>query len=345
VKGERVGATGLIAALLLWASPSASQTEPAAVARTPGTVTGTVVDDSDVGIAGATIALFHDSPAPLLAGFSRADGQFSLSNVPPGPFRLAVSAPGFASQPLSGVVEPGGLSNLPPIRLTLALGAVSVEVLPTRAELAQRQIQEQEQQRLLGIVPNYFVSYLPDAIPLTARQKFDLSWKSQVDPFRFGVVGIIAGVQQARGDFSGFGQGAEGYAKRYGAAYATLFTGSAIRQVILPSVFKQDPRYFYKGTGSTGSRLGYALSRAVIKKGDNGRWQPNYSGVLGSLAAGALSNLYYPAENRKGVRLTFENTAIGIGGSAVGYLAQEFLFKRFTPHTRPASAHQGPPRP
>jgi hypothetical protein len=236
------------------------------------------------------------------------------------------------------------VSNLPTVRLTLALGGVSVDVIP-RVELAQRQIQEQEQQRLFGIVPNYFVSYLPDTVPLTATQKFELSWKSQLDPFRFGVVGIIAGVQQVRGDFSGLGQGAEGYAKRYAAAYATILTGSVVRQVVLPSVFKQDPRYFYKGTGSTASRLGYAVSRAVIKKGDNGRWQPNYSGVLGSLVAGALSNLYYPAEDRKGVRLTIENTAIGIGGSAVGYLAQEFLFKRLTPHARPSRGPQGPPTP
>jgi hypothetical protein len=164
-----------------------------------------------------------------------------------------------------------------------------------------------------------------------------------LDPVRFGIVGIIAGVQQARNDFSGFGQGAEGYAKRYGAAYANVLTENLITEVLLPSLFKQDPRYFYKGTGSTKSRIVYAISRSVIRKGDDGHWQPNYSGILGSLAAGGLSNVYYPAQDRNGVGLTFENTAIGIGGGAVGHLAQEFLFKRLTSHSRKSSGSQKEP--
>ena len=122
-----------------------------------------------------------------------------------------------------------------------------------------------------------------------------------------------------------------------------LFTESVITDVLLPSLFKQDPRYFYKGTGSTTSRIVYAISRAVIKKGDNGHWQPNYSGILGSLASGGLSNLYYPAQDRNGVRLTFENTAIGIGGAAVGHLAQEFLFKKLTSHSRKSNGGQNGP--
>jgi hypothetical protein len=103
---------------------------------------------------------------------------------------------------------------------------------------------------------------------------------------------------------------------------------------ILPSLLKQDPRYFYKGTGSTRSRILYALANAVICKGDNGHWQANYSGILGALAAGGISNLYYPASSRNGAGLTFENTLIGIGGSAVGNLFQEFLVRKLTPHTQ-----------
>jgi hypothetical protein len=211
---------------------------------------------------------------------------------------------------------------------------ISVDVTATRVELAQRQIEDQEQQRLLGFMPNFLVSYLPDAVPLNTRQKFELSWKSRLDPVRFGVTGIVAGIQQARNIYSGFGDGAAGYTRRYAAEYANGLTRSLVTQVLLPSLFKQDPRYFYKGTGGPTSRMGYAISRAVIKKGDNGRWQPNYSGILGSLASGALSNLYYPAQDRKGVRLTFENAAFGIGGAAVGHLAQEFLYRRLTSHSR-----------
>ena len=216
--------------------------------------------------------------------------------------------------------------------------SISVDVTATKEEIAQRQIKEQEQQRLFGVLPNFYVTYIPDAAPLNVRQKFELSWKSRLDPVRFGSAGITAGIQHARGVHSGFGDGAEGYARRYAANFANGMTRSLISQVLMPSLFKQDPRYFYKGTGSTKSRIGYAISRAVIKKGDNGRWQPNYSGVLGSLASGGLSNLYYPAEDRNGVRLTFENTALGLGGAALGHLAQEFLFKKLTSRARKGAA-------
>lgn len=211
---------------------------------------------------------------------------------------------------------------------------VSVDVTPDRREIADQQIKQQEQQRVLGVFPNFRVSYDPNAAPLDSRQKLHLTWKSIVDPMSFVGTGVGAGIQHARGDFSGFGDGIDGYAKRYAALYATRVTSTMITNVALPALFKQDPRYFYKGTGSTASRAGYAISRAVIRKGDNGRWQPDYSRVLGHLAAGAISNLYYPPEDRHGVGLTLTNTAIGLGGAAIGNVMQEFLYARFTTHAR-----------
>jgi Carboxypeptidase regulatory-like domain len=322
---------GVVVALLLYAAPASPQTSTPGAQQPAGVVNGTIVDDTGSAIPGAAVTLRHEGGSSQVAEVSsRADGRFSFSNIPSGPFRLTVSAPGFADQTLSGSLAAGEVSNLPPIRMTLALSSPAVDVTPTRVELAQRQIEEQEQQRLFGVFPNFFVSYDPDALPLTAKQKFELSWKSRLDPVQFGVVGIVAGVQQARNSYSGFGQGAEGYAKRYAAAYANVMTRSLLTQVLLPSLFRQDPRYFYKGTGSRTSRVVYALTRAVIRKGDNGRWQPNYSGILGNVGSGALSNFYYPAEDRKSIRLTLENTAIGLGGAAAGRLAQEFLFKKLT---------------
>jgi hypothetical protein len=212
---------------------------------------------------------------------------------------------------------------------------ISVDVTPSR-ELADQQIKQQEQQRLLGVFPNFRVSYEPNAAPLDSRQKLHLTWKSIVDPMSFVGTGVGAGIEQARGDFSGFGDGMQGYAKRYAALYATRITSTMISNVALPTLFRQDPRYFYKGTGSPASRAGYAISRAVVRRGDNGRWQPDYSRVLGHLAAGAISNLYYPPEDRHGIDLTLTNTAIGVGGAAVGNLLQEFLYARFTSHARRA---------
>lgn len=299
-------------------------------ARSPGTISAAIVDDTGAAISGAAVILSHDALPRGMEAVSGEDGRFSFAQVPPGGFSLRVSAPGFAGRTISGVLAAGEASTLPSIRLTLSADAVVVDVTPSRFELAERQIQEQEQQRILGVVPNFFVSYNPDAAPLAASQKFELSWKSRLDPFQFASVALIAGVQHARNDFSGFGDGPEGYAKRYGAAYANVWTRSLMTQVLLPSLFKQDPRYFYKGTGSKTSRVAYAVSRAVVGKGDNGRSQPNYSGILGSLAAGGLSNLYYPADDRRGLRLTLENAAISIGGAAAAHVAQEFLLKRVT---------------
>jgi hypothetical protein len=104
-----------------------------------------------------------------------------------------------------------------------------------------------------------------------------------------------------------------------------------IGQGILASWWKQDPRYFYKGTGSTSSRAVYAIGMSVISKGDNGRWQPGYSMILGSLAAGGISNLYYPSNDRNGFQLTLENAAVGIASNALTNLLQEFVIRKLTP--------------
>jgi hypothetical protein len=175
---------------------------------------------------------------------------------------------------------------------------------------------------------------------LNPKQKFELAWKTTVDPVSFGVTGAIAGIQQAQNDFSGYGQGAQGYGKRLGAAYANLVASTYIGGAILPSLLKQDPRYFYKGSGSKRSRMLYAIANSVICKGDNGHWQPNYSNIVGSLAAGGISNLYYPAENRDGAEITFENGLIGIGESAAVNLLQEFVIRKLTrnvPNQEPAN--------
>src|SRR5207248_1915027 len=129
------------------------------------------------------------------------------------------------------------------------------------------------------------------------------------------------------------GQGAAGYGKRFGASYADLASSTFFGSAIFPSLLKQDPRYFYQGTGSRKSRALHAIASAFICRGDNKRWQPNYSSILGTLAASGLSNAYYPEKDR-GVALTFENTAIGTGGNAVINLLQEFVVRKMTPKAR-----------
>ena len=206
-----------------------------------------------------------------------------------------------------------------------------MEVGLSQTEVAEEEIKVEEKQRVLGVLPNFYVSYIPNAAPLTSKQKFKLALRTVVDPFTLVFVGGAAGVEQAQNHFAEYGQGAQGYGKRFGAGYAATVTDTFIGAAILPSLLKQDPRYFYKGSGSQRSRILYAIANAVICKGDNGRWQANYSNILGSMAAGGISNLYYPPQDRNGAGLTFENAALGIGASAVANLFQEFVIRKLTP--------------
>jgi Carboxypeptidase regulatory-like domain len=330
--------------LLLWCSPAMAQspdvppkTEESPgrqlrVPEFPGSISGTIVDPSGAAVAGARVELLREDGSKILETLSGDDGQFSFGNTAPGPFQLTIAVDGFAAQTLSGTLHEGEIYNVPPIMLALAAKKTEVRVEVPRAEVAEEQIKEEEKQRVLGIVPNFYVTYVPNAAPLTTKQKFELAWKSSVDPVTFLLTGAIAGAQQANNVFSGYGQGAEGYAKRYGADYADAATSTFIGSALLPSLLKQDPRYFYKGSGSARSRILYAIANSVICKGDNGRWQANYSNILGSLASGGISNLYYPAQDRSGAGLTFENAAIEIGATAVANLLQEFVIRKLTPN-------------
>ena len=203
-------------------------------------------------------------------------------------------------------------------------------VSPLTEEIAQEEFKELEQQRVLGIVPNFYVSYVGEAAPLTPKRKFGLALKATTDPVTIVAVASIAGMDQATNRFSGYGQGAQGYGKRYGASYANFASGLWIGGAVLPSILKQDPRYFYKGSGTNRSRFLYAVSRPFICKGDNQRRQPNYSSIFGDLAAGGLSNLYIPERDRHGARLTFENAGIPLGTSMVINVLQEFVLHRLT---------------
>lgn len=260
------------------------------------------------------------------------DGQFDFANVAPGPFHLTISSAGFADQKFSATVHAAENFAVPKITLSIASLMIEVRVTPSTVEIAQEQLKQQEKQRALGLVPNFYVTYVRDAAPLTARQKYELAWKTIIDPVNFGIIGVVAGIQQQQGSFSGYGPGAQGYAKRYGAAFASDALDTVIGSAVLPSLLKQDPRYFYKGTGSKRSRLLYAIANSVICKGDNGRWQPNYSSVLGGIAAGGISNLYYPAKDRNGVGLTFENALLGTVGTSATNILQEFLIRKLTPN-------------
>ena len=311
-----------------------------------GSINGTVVDRSGDHVVGALVTLTRENQSSKQRVLSGDNGQFTFANLVPGTFRITITARNFTTQTFSGILHPGESYMVPPISLALVTATTQVQVVAAGTEVAEEEIKLQEKQRVLGILPNFYVSYVHDAFPLNSKQKFELAWKSTIDPVTIILTAATAGIEQARNDFSGYGQGAQGYGKRFGAAYADAAIGTFIASAILPSLLKQDPRYFYKGTGSKRSRILYAIANLAVCKGDNKRWQPNYSNILGSLAAGGISNLYYPAKDR-GATLTFENAFIGIGAGAVVNLAQEFVLRRLTPKVPdydPAQSRQSPDR-
>jgi hypothetical protein len=323
--------TSFIAAIELPNSPGPQPPSQSSLATISGTVTdqdGASIKDARVTLTREGQAATDDPDARIVT--SGSDGHFSFTNITPGSFNLSILAAGFATRQTSIVLHSGETYEAPPISLPAA-SSIEVQAVSQYQE-AEEQIKAEEKQNVLGFIPNFYVSYVPNPVPLAAKQKFELAWKTTINPTSFAFTGVIAGIQQSQNSFSGYGQGVQGYAKRYGASYATFFNATMIGNAILPALLKQDPRYFYKGTGTTKSRVLYALATSVICKGDNGHWQPNYSGILGSLAAGGISNLYYPAANRDGVSLTFENALIGVAATGIGNLFQEFVILKLTPH-------------
>ena len=297
--------------------------------QSPGNISGTVVVQTGAAAAGANVKLTRGDQSLAPEVPSGDNGQFSFTNIPPGPFHLTISAPGFATHEFDGTLSPGQSFIVPETMLSVETAVTEVRVEMTAVEVAQEEVKEQYKQRVFGIIPNFYVTYVPDPAPLTTGLKFQLAWRSVIDPFTFVAVGFLAGLQQASDQFSGYGQGAEGYGRRYGAAYGDVVASTFIGSAILPTLFKQDPRYFYKGTGSVKSRTLYALANAVICKGDNKKWQFNYSEVIGAFATGGISYLYYPQSNRNG--LIWENALIKLGESAVAGVFQEFVIRKLTP--------------
>jgi len=194
----------------------------------------------------------------------------------------------------------------------------------TQREKAADQIKEQEQQRVLGIVPNFNLTYRRDAVSLTAKQKMGLALRASTDPFEFAAAFLVAGYHEALDEDTGFGWGAEGYFKRSGAAYLDAFDGDIIGNGILPALLHQDPRYFRLGQGTVKHRILYAVATNFIARHDNThKWEPNYSNIGGNIAAGAISNLYYPSQN-SGWGQTIGNGLIVTTEGGLGSIFDEF---------------------
>jgi hypothetical protein len=298
-----------------------------------GSIHGAVTDVDDAAIPGATLTIDGPNSSDHRTLTTAGTGSFEVKDLAPAvAYKISVSAKGFADWTSPDIVlTPGQSLDIADIKLKISVVQTTVVAL-TVEQLATQQVKAEEKQRVLGIIPNYFVVYDKDAVPMTKKLKYELAFKAATDVVSIAGDVVLAGINQAA-DTPNYQQGAEGFGQRFGAAYADSFTNVMIGGAVLPSLLHQDPRYFYQGTGSGKSRALHAMSYAIMCKGDNGRTQFNYSGVGGNLIAGALTNLYYPPSNR-GPGLVFSSTLINAGGRLANSLVQEFVLRKYTTNAK-----------
>lgn len=310
---------------VLQAGAQASQTQM-------GSLIGVVKDVTGGLVLGATISATSLAGPGEFTATSDSGGNFSLVSLPPGRYKLTVQADGLATLVVPEVnIAASQQQVLPEIALAVAATTTDVSVVATEDQIATEQVHAQEKQRAIGFVPNFYTSYIWKAAPMPTKQKFGLASHSAFDPVAFIAITAVAGVEQWRNIYAGYGDDAGAFGKRFAAAFGDEAIGRFLGSAIYPTIFRQDPRYFYKGSGSNKSRALYAMSRTVVTRGDNGRQQPNYSRILGRFTAGAIANTYHPHANR-GVGLTLANASINLGVNAIDNLFREFVLRRITPN-------------
>ncbi len=275
--------------------------------------------------------LFSPSEAASLVLPEAPIPQAALQAATPVP----PAQPCTASQPAADNATPASPTNACP---------PAADAKEQTREEAERELKVEEKQRLLGVMPQFQVVMGGKAVPLTGGEKWRLALHSAIDPFYIGWAFVIGGGYGELVDsHTGYGWGPAGYFKRVGSTYADNVNGALIGNALLPQLLHQDPRYFRKGTGSIKSRFLYAAASTFICHGDNGKWQPNISNVLGNYVSGAISNAYYPA-NERGMALTFENgTSVTLFGALGGQLLEfgpdiSRLMQRGKHHHAPAGS-------
>ena len=296
------------------------------------TLNGVVIDRDGGSIPGAAVSITGEKSDYKSSSTADANGRFTFDSLDAkNTYRLTITAPGFSEWDSPEIaLLPGQHLDLDDIEMKIS--AVETSVTAVFAEhVAAQQVKRAEEQRVLGVVPSFFVVYDRNVVPLSPSLKFNLAIRAETDVVTFTGAALLAGIHQASGT-PAYAQGSKGYAQRYGAAYAGGVSDILIGGAILPSLLHQDPRYFYSGVGTKRQRVAHALRAIFLTHGDNGKTQFNYSGLGGDMASAALANTYYPSADR-GAHLFLANWAVLSAGRAANVLAQEFLGK-FTTHAR-----------
>ena len=293
-----------------------------------GRIIGTITDVNDAPVPGAVVILQGSDSSDVRSATTNENGFYEIRDVEAGrPYQVKVTAAGFSEwdSPVL-TLNPGHSEIVDVAKLRIEEVQTRVTVTPESSDqIAIEQVKAEEKQRGFGIIPNFYAVYASDPAPLNTRLRFRLALRVARDPYTFAGVAMLAGIGQAT-DHPDYVQGAKGFGERFGANYAYSFTDIMLEGAILPSLLHQDPRYFYKGAGTKKARVAHVLSTLIVTKGDNGKWQPDYSGLGGNLASAAISNAYYPRANR-GVGLVFQGFGTVMAQHFAIRMLDEFVFR------------------
>jgi hypothetical protein len=293
-------------------------------------VTGAVVDDQGYAVNAAAVTLSASGILGERSATSDADGRFAFTGLAPGQYRLIVNAQGFAAYTSDVLTVAAGQALVAP-RIVLHITATtSIDVVATPDQIAVAQVHEEEKQRVFAVFPNFYTSYIWNAAPMPAREKYQMATRALIDPIQFLTVAGTAGGEQIVGTYSDYGPGIQGYGKRYAATMATATSSRMLGSAVFPALFHQDPRYFYQGSGGKRSRALHAFASTFVTRGDNGKDQPGFAHLLGSLSASAIASAYLPASDRS-AGVVFQTFGIDVAGNIAENFFREFVLRGLVP--------------
>ena len=302
-----------------------------------------VVSDIQGGLVpGAHVVIVCAQPAVRQETTADDVGFFSVGGLPAGTYSVTISARGLETYEIHELhLRPGEIYSLPAVSLPMARTAADVTVSLTTEQLAESELHYELKQRVLGVLPNFYTSYQWHAAPLNARQKFKLTLRAATDPVFLGTTAITAGIEQAQNDFPEYGGGPAGYWSRYGAAYGDAVIGRLMGSVVFSTIFHQDPRYFVMTNGSWKRRAWHAIASTVTQRGDNYRWQPAYSHLLGAATTGLIASTYHPGSSPG--KIVLNTTVLDLGNKAANNLVREFVLRHLAKNI-PSYAKGKPPK-
>jgi hypothetical protein len=240
---------------------------------------------------------------------------------------LVFLAPSVRAQQLRPSAPPPEAKGQPPLPLPPPIPPGQKEKPKAADTMTHEQRTGTSNERLFWVLPDFLlIENAKKLPPLSVGAKFKVVARSSFDYIEYPVYAMVAGISQSENSEPGYGQGAAGYGKRYGAAFTDGTIENFVTGAILPSLLRQDPRYYQLGKGGFWRRTGYAIGRIFVTRADSGKIQFNYSEIVGSALSAGISTYSYHPSNQRTVR-----NSLSVWGTQVGYDTISIVFNEFWP--------------